>query len=597
MALCETLSRYEGLMRFDGITQVGSQNEKMQLSYVFTELNHDAVNYYAPAATQKKPHIISLSPKWISLFTVGSIWDKGRLVHTPAPLEESFQISPADAALHPYKKDIKIDGQWTHQGIVNLDFMSPKTHLNLSTAIYAIIPIHGNRKFKWMVIPCSEIFRFYYAPTTKLAGAVLSGQLDGLISGYSFDGSKVTIYENSRLTKFEAKLIARACASSNYRIEMQRVRQRLVEIKTTNTNLHQNAGLCLEARFPFSEKTNLRVAAVPMALVDGGAMNSLFVMKIHKCSFPLEYDKLEIHKPQRLAPGGANPVAGDTPNFYPTGADEIDDGIHDSPADARLERVQEEEFEDPFSDSKEIDVEVVWSDTESEYRTVKPGIGIPVHKLGIEAGSHEKSAEGTLGVDSTIKEPPKSSITDKLSQFFKELPDIEKAGSHERWQLSSRTLDENYPAADERFSATAFPPMNDGRRTWHLVESKDTLGKVILLPRQLACIEISTPLNHGFYFYILEMESKGSESHCTLFLRHRSGKQLVKNDLAKFLRLTAFNNGWPDLTAKKWAHAPSSEIFWELKQEQLLLEKCKHPEGLTGWHQKLYRELKAWLAP
>ncbi|HBN8384864.1 hypothetical protein [Pseudomonas nitroreducens] len=586
------LLKLKGLWRVDGVSQANWDGKCLKAGVVLSELNPDVADYYSAEARQPKdPERIVLNPHWLSDLTVGSIWREGKKVYKPAPLPDIYQIDTRKAEVHPFDRGVRLGEKYTENGIADPDFLDRSIHRDLIASPYVLAPIQADKQYKWMVIPCSELLRFYMGRERRLIARVLRGELDSLVEKVVVEGGTVTIYENVELTRTEAIILARAYVDEeNYLNEMQMVFQRLRRTSINNQNSKSRAALSIEVTFPIKGITNLSISGVPMSLA-GGKDNALFAMEIFSCTFPSGYSKIIIERANDLGKGGNKKVQGRAPTFVPQEDDDLDDVILDEPSDSRIPKRSESRYEALFPWSESITLEYRHNNTARDWRTVSPRVNVDVDAYALDEDSNEIAHRGNQGVSDTLTNPPPPAI--KLSEFIKILPEIVKAFKG-KWSLCTIIVNDTIESPNKNYALTNFPKIKGRRWKWHLVDTKNN-GKISTTRRQLACIEIECGIGSGRYFYILEMEFK-TDAHCTALLREKNFKKLDTITINEFLEATTYNNGWPEfdqpIRVKDTATKTASELYSKCR---LVVGKSKHPQNREKWADSLLADIRKWL--
>lgn len=574
------LRELKGHWRVDGISQASWNGRDIKVGIVLSELKPNVENpFSADASKPNAPTLITLNPHWLSSLTIGSIWNEGRLVSRPDPLPGAFRVHTSQAQVLSFNRSVKLGEKYTDNGVADPDFLDPRIHRELIASLYVIVPIQGNKQYQWMVIPCSEILRFYMGPTSRLIARVIQGSLETLVVDGSLDGDTVTLNAATDLHKLEKIIFGRAYANEDtYLAEMKEIHNRLQRINTTNSNEKKNAALSIEAKFPFEDITNLTVSGVSMNLAKG-FNNAIFAMEILHCTSPSGYSHLVVNRENDLGVGGDKKVAGTSPLFVPQEEDEIDDIVLDTPSDARLPTKVVTRHADPFPWMDSITIENRRNQTQRDWRSEAPRILIDVEGNAIGDGSHEGEHKGKQQVNIAVDVMPPSK---ELSSFIRLLPALEKALAVKKWELQTITPNKRIRTDFPNYFATSFPSIKGGRWTWHV-------------GRQLICVEIKLGPSSSDYFYILELE-QSKDAHCTALLRTESFDRLEKDAVNDFLRATTYNNDWPMFDGKNKKNDTAKIAEYKLyKEHKMTLRKVKHPKLGNNWENLLLSEIKLWV--
>lgn len=588
----KALSELTGLWRVDGVSQANWDANRLKVGVVLSELKPELENYYSADARQpKEPKQILLNPHWLSWLTVGSIWSSGERVYKPSPLPGLFQVDTRKAEVHSFDRGVKLGERYTRNGIADPDFLDRNIHRDLIASPYVLAPIQGNKQFKWMVIPCSEVLRFYMGQEMRLIAKVVRGELDTLIEKVDVTGETVTIYEKVALSRIEAIILARAYANKeSYLSEIQSVFQRLRKISTTNRNTGTMAALSIKALFPINDITNLSISGVPISLA-GDLNNALFAMEIFSCTSPNGYSNIIIKRANDIGASGDNKVPGKCPSFAPQENDDIEDTILDEQSDPRIPKKNFLRYATPFPWSESVSIEYRRDNNPRAWRTEGPRLHVDVEAYALDDDSYEGSYKGNQGAHDVIKTPPPPSI--ELSKFIEILPDLESGLTRKNWSISTITPNEEILSSNKKYTLSNFPKIKGKRWKWHLVTPENNKIKSTTR-RQVACIE-AKHLNHpDHYFYILEMERK-DDAHCTALLRTQDFKKLDMITINNFLKLTSYNNGWPEFN-KPLKNDSAQRASTKLQSDyQFLVGKSRHPNNRENWASSLLTDITKWI--
>ncbi|MBI6856186.1 hypothetical protein YA0002_25845 [Pseudomonas cichorii] len=574
----------KGLWRVDGVSQASWDGRDIKVGIVLSELKPEVENpFAADASMHNAPTLITLNPHWLNSLTIGSIWNEGRLISRPDPLPGHFQVDTSKAQVLSFSRSVKLGEKYTDNGVADPDFLNPRTHRDLIASLYLLVPIEGNKQYQWMVIPCSEILRFYMGPTSRLIARVIQGRLDSLVVAGELEGDTVTLFAATDLHRLEKIIFGRAYANKDtYLAEMNEVHGRLQRINASNHNEKKNAALSIEAKFPFKGITNLTVAGVPMSLAKG-FNNALFVMEILQCTYPGGYSHLIVNRANDVGVGGDKKVPGTSPLFVPQEDDEIDDVVLDTPSDARLPTKVVTRHANPFPWMDSITMENRRNQTQRDWRSEYPKIPVDVEGHAIGDGSHAGEHKGKQQInDATDSIPPSR----ELNSFINLLSTLELELSVKKWELQTITPNKRISTGNPNYFATSFPSIKGKRWTWHL-------------GRQLICVEVRLGPSSDDYFYILELE-QNKDAHCTALLRTEDFKKLDKDAINEFLKVTTYKNGWPNFDDKNKkdkkndkATLAASELY---KKHKLALCKVKHPKYGNNWENLLLSGINTWVS-
>lgn len=589
------LRKLNGFWRVDGISEVHPGEKGLKIGFVLSRLRDD---YTDPndgsARLDMAPELLVLNPRWINDLTPGSVWENGACVSKPEWIGRSLSVDTSQAKKLPFSTATQINGKWTAKGIAAADFFPKKDYHHLFATYYTLVPVSGDEQFKWMVIPHSELFRFYSAVSGRVGKNVLRGDLDELVDlSVNTEIDPVKIFERVKLKEPEAKFFGRIKANKSFEDEIFKINKRITLINMENRRTGARAALALEANFPFAGQTNLSVSGVPMLLANEPA---IFAMQIHHCTYPLGFSSLVVKSAGDRASGGSADESGksylgfNVPGHDP---DDEDDEIADTAADADLKRVEISEVSSLFPQDAEISIEYErsWKHTTNTASYVSEQVDIDGLTFG--DGDHRASSKKMLGVDDFKEEPPPPAR--QLKDFFEMLHHFERGVQKRNWQLSSRAVNGMIPIDpdDDPESSTHFittlPMLANKKRRWHIIADKGGVRT-----RQLACIEVQSARANR-YFYILEVELKDSEpGQCTFLVRRRDYMKISLEDIISLLKLTCYKNRWPDFKTDTWEKSKQRALADKFSSAHVS-RKLHHPKNRLGWSDSLTTSILGWL--
>lgn len=588
------LQKISGFWRVDGISEVHLGEKGLKIGFVLSRLREDYTDpNEGSARLDMDPELLVLNPRWINHLTPGSVWESGACVSKPEWLGRSLSVDTTQAIKLPFNRATKINGKWTARGIAAADFLPQKGNHHLFATYYSLVPVSGDEQFKWMVIPHSELFRFYSAVSSRVCNKVLRGELSELIDfSVPTEVEPVTIFERVDLKQTEAKFFGRIRASKSFEDEIFQINKRITLINMANRRTGTSAALALEANFPFAGQTNLSVSGVPMRLADEPA---LFAMQIHHCTYPLGFSSLVVKSAGDRASGGSpdesgkSYVAFNVPGYDP---DDEDDEIADTPADANLKRVELSQISALFPQDAEISIEFQrsWKQTTNTASYVSEEVD--TEGLTFGDGDYRASSKNMLGVDDVKEEPPPPAR--QLKTFFEMLHHFERRVQKKNWLIRSRAINGLIPIAPDESEGsahfiTALPMLANKKRRWHIIAAEGGVRT-----RQLACIEVQSARANR-YFYILEVELKDNEpGQCTLLVRRRDFKKMSLDDLTRLLKLTCYKNRWPDFETDIWEKTKQGALAKKFSDVHIS-RKLHHPKNRLGWSDSLTASILEWL--
>lgn len=493
-------------------------------------------------------------------FKTGTLWRDGRRIQSSPIIDDRFRISTASASIYPLGYRAKVGNHWIDSIIPENYFHLESNRQRLASSRYALIPVVDNPRTSWIVIPCSEILRFYFGQSSRLLGKTVQGRLDDLISWEKsrMDMSSAVLHVRRPINRKEAATLARALANSKSKTELFGIHQRLAKTQANNSSKSgsNKLPLAIEANFPFDDDTELAVAGKRIQLYEARSPNeknqwAVFVMEILHCSRPfdfssvvLETDELAFSPQHKSGPGSSR---------LPQSAPLLDDDeieVNDRPADARIKRLSVLTFSNQFGGFNRLTFERRYL-TKGEWAN-KPqnNSTVPIDGATFGDGTYSDEGKGNLGIGEYQNRIEQ--VARELSLFLEMVEHLRAATRDRQWQITTPRLLDSITQGTNTLSQ--FPIALGPRRTWHLLIEPS--GNV--RPRQVAVVAV-TAADQKRRFYLLEMELRPEEisGQCTILL-HLDNFGILDDELFKdLLFLTAVKHRWPD-KGDEWKNAQDS---------------------------------------
>ncbi|MGU5814534.1 hypothetical protein ACV1EC_06485 [Aeromonas hydrophila] len=574
------LAKHVGIWRVDGIGTLTSNRRLGARAVVHFSGLTDAglTDPYTSSSLNGNVLELSIHSASVCLFTVGSVWKDGKRVPIKDGEEElTIDLVKQKATPLNYRVNPEETG-W-------IDTILPESGLALGDNRSALAPtsyVHAsvinNNKIQRLIVPASELLRFYAGITSPLLSHVLQGQLSKYIDiDKSFIlGDCVTLHAKKNISKDEALVLARIIASPGMKRELFGVHQNLAMTNSNNNllSVSKRAPLLIKMLFPFDDQTTLKVSGKKVKISKPNQIPEVwafFAMKIHSCSHPIGFSKIMINGASYATPRKSDRTGlAHIPQFIPLKSDEKtnDFVFDDSPADQRMKRQVIQHHEDRFPELDAVNIMHVTPKESSLVNSKQTPSSIPVTGHTMEDGSASKDAEGKVGADlCSIKSPD---ISRDLSLFIDMLNSLREKTAALKWSISTRSLNSGFVKNGERI---ALFPSEAGRcRSWHKIELSDGNTRA----RQVIITEISVR-NGSIYFYLLEMELKPTEpGQCTILLHDKSFSKIEDDTFNKILSLTSIQNSWlSDKTVWKRSkdRDAAKDIFSKLELYRILHPK------------------------
>lgn len=540
------LTKYPGIWRVDGIGEVFPfEKSRPHLTVHFSGIKEDGTSspYHKDALNNKYLHF-KAHPASITHFTVGSLWEKGKSIYIPKTIGKCYKIDASRMKLFRLTDELWINNQKLNTILPERFFMLGKNRKELANTFYALVPTVDNKFTQWLIIPASELFRFYVGTSYLLMSNAFSGTLQNLIDMkkciYTTDGP--ILYRKRYIPRDDYLALFRYLSSEHGKKALTCTHKHLSAVHANNASPNSNTKpLAIKSCFPFDGYTTLTVAGknIPLTAKDdeGKQEWAMFAMEIQHCNHPPGFTNplvKDTYKTNKIIPG-SKPTNNHGSDDIPTQDEDDDPLIDDKPADKRLRRLAIHQYTNRFSAMRDLTFP-----HQREYQE-KGAPNITNHTdatdtLSQEEGSYSKDAESNTGISSTDINLP--DMNRSLSHFIEAMEHLKGLIRVKNWTITTRRLSDSIVL--NNVSISLFPLMKSKKYSWHLINENG-----INRPRQVAIIEICLSKDEE-YLYLLEMELKPNESgQCTALAYNNDLSNMKNTDFENMLTLATANNRWP----------------------------------------------------
>lgn len=593
------LARRPGLWRVDGIGPIEARGRLgARATVFFSGLTEEGLNQpYWKSSLNTATLPLRVHSASLREFKVGSIWRDGKRVAGPPQFETPFRVDAGQVRLVMLEQAIKLGDQWMPTVLPNANFYLGENRGPLASTLYALVPVLNDSRTDWLVIPASELLRFYVGVSSRLLSGALQGSLNRYVDWERsrMEGERPVVHVKQRINRKEAGVLARAISSTAAKAALLTPHQHLASVQANNASLDAGSRrpLIVKAGFPFTDTTQLHVAGKRMPLAKNGRTQwAIFAMEVLACAHlpgfsgmvvenddPFGYEEATGEEQGGTQPPRHNPLLDD---------DEDELEFEDVPADQRLARLVVRSYSNQFSAFRGIEIE--HRRPAAHQRANHPGaqIDVPVDSLTLGDGTHAADAQGNLGVSDFQNQV--SRIDRDLSLFLEMLKHLRSATRRRNWKITTRRLNDGLLQDGECIAV--FPDRIGKRRTWHKIVDPDGNTRT----RQVVWVEI-IPGGEDRYVYLLEMELKSGESgQCTILLHKPDFSRLEDDTFSELLVLTAVQNRWPD-RHNKWEtdhHRKRAQaLFAQVEIHRIHHPKRKEEEKQPG-HSNSKLSPEAW---
>ena len=566
-----------GLWRVDGIAPLSPGHRPgTRTAVLFSEITEDGKNApYAPES--RTQHVLRFPIHTASIldFTVGSLWRDGRKVASPPVLKDLFCVDAGRMRLVELGKPVISEALQASAILGDQAFDIGKNRIELSSTQYVFAPILNNTTAQWLIVPCSELLRFYSGCSSRFLSGMLQGSLDQYVdwSKCRLDGGHPIVHARRQLNIPESAVIARAVVNKYAREAIDAPHRHLARVQLNNTS-NGEGRLAIRSFFPFLGTTDLQIAGKQTRItdIDGKEHMAVFAMEIKRCMHPFDCNHAIIesevpfdgegYKDEQI--GGAAPPR----NLPKLDDDETEYELDDVPADQRLPRLVTLTPSNQFSALS--DFKLIHCRPPSSKKSGKPGprIDVPVKTLTVADGTSARDAQGNLGV-STFQSQI-DHVSRDLTQFIELLACLRTATKSREWEISTRTHEGSHSRGPELIAP--FPTNFGKRHSWHLIAEPNGKSR----PRQVIWTEIALETPEQ-YFYLLEMELRPGEKsgQCTLLIQRHDLSSMEDHTFERLLRLTVVNHRWPK-PDDEWKRSHQQDFAKQFFAENII-HRIAHP--------------------
>jgi len=584
------LKNKKGIWRVDGIeSAVLYGNNRSRITVCFSEIIKDSLEspYQSPALTGNQCHL-EFHSSYLYLFNIGSVWREGKKLRSTATLKKLI-IDTRQARFIRLNESVKLNNINIDKIVPNNMFKLDENFDRLEHNLCALLPVIKNSQTDWLVIPASELYRFYIGVSTSFCNAGLTGDfgqyVDWSLSNY--DEISPVIFLKKRLSLLERSILIRALASENAKSCLSTPHKYLSKTCSDNNSLDNNnkKPLIIKASFPFSGLTTLTVTGKPMRLTDKNDSKkktwSFFAMEILNCSHreTINYPEI-IHNYDPRSSSSPPSGGASMPRAYSDTPENDEQELNDETADARYSRLGYYNYSNRFSYINRI--------TYIHKRPVsKTSPNTYIHidvddddgRYTLEDGSYENEAKGNRGEN--IHDSNVQNASRKISQFVEMLQHLRSLTNNRNWKIKTLALNDKIIHGRELI---ALFPYNIEKYRWHRIKDADNPKRTL----QIVWVEIYTEKKE--YIYLFEMELKDTKTgRSTLILNKYDYSKMSDDMFLNLLTLTTVRNGWPlpnHLWKKKTHKKLSDNFFKEIQVNRIRHQHLVKNNKLTKNNEK-----------
>lgn len=538
MFVSRILSKLEGIWRVDafgGLVSEVTENEVPKISISLSQI--EATGIHAPlryGRVTKTQTWIEEPLNRISKYLIGSCWENGIRINRLTPFKEKFLIDTSRIQFFtPGENPGFIEG---YDGAL-LPPIAITLGRNLArlcdSSLYALVPVLENRSTKYLVIPCAELYRFYFKASDRLLNAVVRNDFDRY-----FKWEPPYLKVNARLSLIEQFTAYRSFWTKAGRRALILPSDHLKNVKISNANGGKKRPLALKSSFPFDGYTTLTVAGQKFSYaVNGEKIGALFVGNIIKCDKPADFDEVKVLSDiYSKIPELWNKQMGGSEDYSsnPFDEDELIEDVDDLPT-AGSKPIAITMSNNSFSALKGMKFKHIHTD-ECQNPVYENDSGLAVK--GIASGEIVSSGVNGIVLQESAFESRQDTIDRNLSDFISMVIYLRNLSSTRSWTVETRALDSVLEVEGEL--VTAFLSSKNRQRSWHIIKED---GRERL--RQVVWVEVQ--IKPDEFIYLVEMElKKGDSGRSTQCIYAKDFGYMNDIDFRIFLGMTAAQNRWPN---------------------------------------------------
>ncbi|EAQ65260.1 hypothetical protein MED121_18505 [Marinomonas sp. MED121] len=465
-----------------------------------------------------------------------------------------------------------------------IDLSSKKVRRIKSESFYAIVPVLDDPLTKFLVLPCSELYRFYIGVSDRFINKVLTNNTQNY---FSWEDPYIRV--KKPLNRLEQFIAYRGNWDEQGKDWLLMPSRYIQTIATANNSVKDEKMLqpfALKATFPFKGITTLTIAGKRFKYEsEDKVIWAIFAANIIHCDKKVDFETKILADPYSKNPQAWTLEAGDANDLIKSPFDdEYNLSETDEPSNTLPDNVVILNPSNRFSAMNDMDFKHYLTNETND----------PLYVGDSTADSNFYSYEDMVsdGSDDRILrksdfESHVNHVDRKLSDFIKVISHLRAKNIHRNWEVVTRSAANSILEQDGEI-VTTFLENRNRRYSWHLV---DDINEGVKRLRQIVWVEII--VNQSSFIYLAEMELKGSETGRSTFCIYTNDlKYMPEGDFETFLEITARQNRWP-MPDHKW-RSSSAKITADKYFENYKHRPIIHPDFLSTSDSLSETELSLW---
>lgn len=576
----------EGIWRVDGISSIKlSEKYIPQVFISISKIKSEGVHSPLKLGQLTREQTWILEPlNRLSEFLIGSCWEDGKRINRPSPFETKYTIDTSKIRILKPNEGITIDGTSFDSILppmaIDLRFKNIKRIENES--FYAIVPVLDDPLTEFLVVPCSELYRFYIGVSDRFTNKVLTNDTQNY---FSWEDPYIKI--KRPLNRLEQFVAYRGNWDEQGKDWLSMPSNYIKSVQITNATVKDEKKLqplALKATFPFKGISTLTIAGKRFKYeTDDKVIWAIFAANIIHCDKKVDFETKVLADPYSKDPQAWTPEAGDANDLIESPFDdEFDLSETDEPSNTLPGNVAMLNSSNRFSAMADMNFK--------HYLTNETNDPVYAGDSTTESNLYSYEDMVTDGSDESKLQKNEfdshiNHVDRKLSDFIQMVSYLRSKNSHRNWEVVTRAA-ANSILEQHGEVITTFLHSRNRRHSWQLVDEGSTNRL-----RQIAWVEIA--INQEAFIYLAEMELKGSETGRSTLCIFKNGFQYMpEKDFKIFLEITARQNRWPKAN-HKWrsmaARTSAQEYFQNYTHTSLT-----HPEYLSTSETLSETELSTW---
>lgn len=584
---------HPGIWRVDGVGQIDLINNKPLAKICFS-------GAYPDSLTSNKAFFQrSLPASSIIWLPVGSFWKNGRKIKDNTLKIERFTIDTSKSDVLNLQEKLNIDFKDSRRietGIIHPDefsFGGGKGNYNfLKEANYRLLET-DNEKTPYIIIPNSEIYRFYYGVSSRLCNSIIVGETDKYVDwDLSERGINPKIFLKTRLSRLERYVFLRALADDDAMRSLLNIRN-MIESKFV-----KEEKVFIDADFPFKKRTTLSVKGKRICLARATdttpAVYAFFAMQLLSCTYaPNLGEPIVVFGGEefRVKEGGSIKGSNSDPfDDFLSDMEDLDElfELDDVGADARNKRISLLTPSARFPAMAKISYKFIKPDGSVDAYGARFDKGEESGLYTIGEGDYSKENSNIRGVDNNISDHQTSRDIEKFIEVMKAVRSINKP---KNWKVDFLSNTEELNSSGDLLSV--FPNMGK-RYNWYLIKQPHSNDS---RPRHVVWAQITLADNRKIYLVEIELRPDEHGWSTAIWIPTTENGSLEAEDLDQLLRLTAIRNRWPKLS-HKW---PNEKLRLSVEDlfERSIIYGMEHPnaatvaadDGIRNWAEQITEKI------